>query len=186
MGGKRTSVTHAAVGLDISMKGHEVLLTDNWTSENYPWTIWTGADYRWVTEPDTNRQEKIDDGLWTYHLCGTPVNHLLSGDRSERRRYVTLENIPEAVAEFDLKADYPVTRVLIRGNGNAGQTPWKVSLAFSEDGKAFSDWREFIPEWNGPYADFRFNETKARFVRVRFTTNGKKFVMDDLWIFGRK
>ena len=186
VGGKRTSVTHAAVGLDIPLAGREVLLSDNWTSENYPWAIWTGADYRWITEPNTNKNEKIKDDLFTYHLCGTSVHALLSGDRGDRRRSATLENIPEAVAEFDLKAVCPVTRVLLRGNGNAGLAPVKVSLAFSEDGKCFSDWKEFIPEWNGPYADFHFCETKARYVRVHFATNGKKCVMDELWIFGMK
>lgn len=185
IGDRRTSVMHAAVGLDVSSEGHDVLLSDNWSGENYPWVIWTGADYRWITAPDTNRQESIKDRLWTYHRSGTPVNALLSGDRSDRRCYLAIENMSEAIAEFDLKSVYSVSRILLRGNGNLGQAPWKLAIASSEDGKEFSDWEEFLPEWNGPYADFRFAVRRARYVRIRFSMSGKKCVMDEVWIFGK-
>jgi hypothetical protein len=182
--GKRTAVFHAAVALDIPKEGHELLLTDNWTHENYPWGDWTYADYRWIDVPDTEKGEAIKDDLWTYLPCGTDVHALLSGDRADRRKFATIEKMPEATAEFDLKSVRDVTRVLIRRGGGLQKAPWKVSFAFSADGETFGPWREFLPDWQGPYADFRFDAEKARFVRVRFSSPGAACVIDEVWIFG--
>ena len=186
--GKRTAVFHAAVALDIEKEGHELLLTDNWSTDNYPWADWTGADYRWLDVPDAENGEAIKDDLWTYLPCGTDVYALLSGDRNDRRKFATIEKMPEATAEFDLKSVRDVTRVLVRYGGKPPKllnAPWKVSFEFSADGKTFGAWREFAPDWQGPYADFRFDAEKARFVRVRFSSTGTSCVVDEVWIFGR-
>ena len=176
--GKRTAVFHAAVALDVPTEGRELLLSDNWTSDNYPWVDWSGTDYRWLDVPDAEKGEAIKD------VREGRCNPLLSGDREGRRRSVTISKMPEATAEFDLKSVREVTRVLIRRGDKLTQAPWKVSLAFSADGETFGPWCEFLPDWQGPYADFRFDTEKARFVRVRFSSPGAACVVDEVWIFG--
>ena len=194
--GKRVSVTHTVVAVDIQKKGHEVLLTDNWVSANMPWAEWTCATYRHVSVPDAANGQEIVDALWTKLGDGTEVYALQSGDRSGRRRAATWKKMAEGVVEFDLKKPRHLTRIFFWESRTNDRTeaPIAVKLSYSADGETFSEPEECAIEWGAEVkdlsrqAEIRFPAKSARYVRLAFTANpvNKRKVMslDEVWIMG--
>ena len=194
--GKRVSVTHTVVAVDVPKKGHEVLLTDNWVFNNMPWAEWTGATYRHISVPDATNGQEIVDALWTKLGDGTEVYALQSGDRSDRRRAARWKKMAEGVVEFDLKKPRHLTRIFFWESRTNDRTeaPIAVKLSYSADGETFSEPEECAIEWGAEakdlsrQAEIRFPAKSARYVRLAFTANpvNKRKVMslDEVWIMG--
>ncbi len=194
--GTRVAVTHTVVTVDISKKGREVLLSDNWVSGNMPWAEWTGTTYRHLTVPNEEKGEAIIDKRWTTLGDGTEVYCLQSGDRPGRRRTAVWKKLPEATVEFDLTKARDVTRILFREarTGNRTEAPLAVKLAYSEDGKTFMELDKTPITWGTKPVDrSRYGEVaftgKARYIRFTFFANPanrrKEMKLDEIWIFGK-
>ena len=194
--GKRVAVTHTVVTVDVSIRGREVLLTDNWVSDNMPWAEWTGATYRHVTEPDAAKRQSIADALWTKLCDGTEVYALQSGDRAGRRRAATWRNVPEGEVEFDLKKPRDLTRIFLweARTRNRTEAPVSVRVSYSVDGREFTAPREIGIPWGEKVRDDSrqaeiASPVRARYVRLAFRPNPanrqKVMKLDEVWILGR-
>ncbi len=187
LGGKRTAVTHSVVSLELPLENRELLLSDNWSTENEPWAVWTGADYRYLTIPDKEKKQSINDSLHTTLGDGTEVRALLSGDRYDRRKMAVYKNLPEVEVLFDLKKNFRLTRALVRrGRSSLSEAPVRIAASVSEDGKTFGPEVSALTEWTGPYCNVRFPETTGRFLRLKFFFPGNTGNLDEVWIFGKK
>ncbi len=182
--GKRQALVHSVVSVKMDLAGKELLLSDNWSAENYPWAIWTGVDYRYLTVPPEGSEIKDNTGF--SYGDATVIGALLSGDRSDRRRYATFVKLPEVDVLFDLKNEYAVTRLLVR-RANAGETPVLFKISLSGDGKEFSEPLIVKPDWQGGYAQIPLPQTvNGRYVKIQFTfPSGGPGVVDEVWIFGK-
>lgn len=182
--GRRRAVCHTVLSLVVDLNGRELLLSDNWNSANYPWAIWTGADYRTLSVPDKAKGERITDTLHTTLGNGKKVYSLQSGDRADRLRSARY-HLPEAEVEFDLKKPYELTRLIIRRGNRALETPEFIEISSSMDGKQFTPPRRTVPVWNADCARIAC-DGKARYLRIKFHQKpGKSSCIDEVWILGR-
>ena len=200
--GRRVAVTHTVVVVDVSKKGREVLLTDNWVSVNMPWAEWTGATYRHLSVADAAKGEEIRDRLHTTLADGTEVWALQSGDRAGRRNCCRWKGIAEPAVEFDLKSSRELTRVIFweMRTRNRRLVPTRVQVSVSEDGKTFTAPTAYDLAWGteirdeSRYAEIRLDGAKGRFVRLAFTPNEpdpkkknavREMALDEVYIFGK-
>lgn len=196
VGGTRTAVTHTVVQADISKAGHELLLSDNWVSADCPWSIWNGATYRYLTQPDAEKGERIVDTLHTRRADGSDVFALQSGDRRERLRHASWKGLGRVEVEWDLKKAYDITRILAkrtvelrkREDRKDAVDPLAVSYSLSSTG---ADWTEpvrvaFVCDEDG-FCDIELPEAlRARFIRLAFECDSAKTTwLDETWIFGK-
>lgn len=199
--GRRVAVTHTVVVPDVSTKGREVLLSDNWVSANMPWAEWTGATYRHLSVADAAKGEEIRDSLNGTLGNGTEVWALQSGDRAGRRKSCLWKGIAEPTVEFDLQAPRELTRLLFweSRTRNRFLAPTQVRLSFSEDGTAFTAPRAHDLAWGAEirddsrYAEIRLDGVKARYVRFAFAPNfvdpkrnpRREMALDEIYVFGK-
>ena len=183
--GKRMAVCHMVVSIHIDPTGREVLLSDNWNSANYPWAVWTNADYRTLTLPDKSKGEWITDPLHTTLGHGKKVYSLQSGDRADRLRSARY-HVPEAEVEFDLKKEYEITRLIIRRGNRALETPDAIEVSLSQDGTHFTQPVRTIPSWNADTTQIHLKGI-ARHLRIKFIQSPRKTsCIDEIWIMGKR
>ncbi len=189
VGGKRVAVTHTVVQADIDKAGHELLLSDNWVSADCQWSVWTGANYRYLTTPDAEKGESIDDKRHTRRADGSDVFALQSGDRADRLKYALWKGMKTVELEWDLKASYDLTRLLVkRGRLDGKRDPVSVSYSLSVDGENWSEpvLAPFACDEKGFCLIDLPKPEKARFVRFSFQCRPKAMTeLDEIWIFGR-
>ena len=181
---------------DIDKAGHELLLSDNWVSADCPWSVWTGADYRYLSKPDEAKGEQIVDTLHTRRADGSDVFALQSGDRSERLRHASWKGLERVEVEWDLKAPFDITRILAKrtveirklSDRKDAADPVAIAYSLSETG---ADWTEpvrlpFVCDAQG-FCDIELPEARrARFVRLAFECDPAKTTwLDETWIFGK-
>lgn len=183
---KRIAVTHSVVSIDVDLHGHELLLSDNWSQSNYPWAIWTGADYTYLSVPNKEKKEFIKDKLHTILGDNTKVYALQSGDRPDRLRSAEY-HLPEAVVQFDLKKCFDLTRIYVRRGRGALNSPQKITVAFSTDGISYSKPLPMPLDWKADYGQLRLlHNIPARFIKIVFYQEiGKSSLIDGVWIYGK-
>lgn len=188
VGGRRVAVTHTVVQADIDKAGHELLLSDNWVSADCHWSVWTGASYRYLTVPDPEKGQSIDDALHARRADGSEIRALQSGDRADRPRYARWKGMARVAVEWDLRAPYDVSRVLVkRGRGGAEADPAAFRCSFSEDGGSWTEPERFAfaPDDKGFVLAETAGRRRARFVRIDFELDPKRRTsLDGIWIFG--
>lgn len=186
--GKRTAVTHTVVQADVNKAGKELLLSDNWVSADCHWSVWTGASYRYLTEADESKKQLIEDKRHTRRADGSDVFALQSGDRADRRKYVSWQGLKNVELEWDLTGEYDVTRLLIkRGRFEGKRDPKGFAYSCSIDGKNWSEPKavKFVCDEKGFCAVSLGSPVRARFVRFNFDLNARiRTSLDEIWIFG--
>ena len=197
--GRRVAVTHTVVCVDVPKKGREVLLSDNWVSRNMPWSEWTGATYRHLSVADETKGEEIKDALNATRANGTEIWALQSGDRAGRRRSCVWKGIAEPTVEFDLKSVRDLTRIMFweMRTQNRALGPVAVKVAFSENGRDYTEAKSFVMAWSqklhdvSRYAEIRLQGVRGRYVRLAFTPNrdpkhnkNGDVALDEVYIFG--
>lgn len=186
--GRRAAVTHTVVQADIDKTGHELLLSDNWVSLDCQWSVWTGASYRYLTAADKENGEFIEDSRHTRRADGSEVFALQSGDRAGRLRCATWKGLGEVALEWDLKAAYDISRILVKhGRGGERTCPLAFRCSFSESGVDWTEQRRFgfTPDEKGFCLAELAERRRARFVRIVFELNPRRRTsLDEIWIFG--
>jgi hypothetical protein len=184
-GGIRTALYHGVVNVNVPLEGRELLLSDNWSDVNYPWAIWTGAEYQYLTKPKDNQE--IRDRIYAYTGDRAPIYALQSEDRKGQHKYARYKDLSEVEILFDLKSRYDVSRLLVRrGNRYATETPNQIIVTCSKDGKAFSKPMSFTPKWEGEIAELKLTAPEdSRYVKIRFEFPNQYGCLDEVWIFGK-
>lgn len=186
--GRRVAVTHTVVQVDVDKRNRELLLSDNWVSADCLWSVWNGAEYRYLTQPNAEKGEAIDDRLWTTRANGQKVFALQSGDRADRLRYATYKNLPKVELEWDLKRSFDLTRLLFRRGKNGEKfDPVSVTCSFSVDGVSFDSSLTvpFACDEKG-FCLVTLDPRRARYVRFSFDFGKRKRgQLDEIWLFGR-
>ena len=138
--------------------------------------------------PDPEKGQSIDDALHARRADGSEIRALQSGDRADRPRYARWKGMARVAVEWDLRAPYDVSRVLVkRGRGGAEADPAAFRCSFSEDGGSWTEPERFAfaPDDKGFVLAETAGRRRARFVRIDFELDPKRRTsLDGIWIFG--
>jgi hypothetical protein len=176
--GKRVAVANAIIALELDPSSYPSLLSDNptWGNRRHEFTILTGAEYTYelpeggtLRDPVTAKEDgKFDNALnkgldwWTN---------------------VAKFNAPSVNVIFDLKAEYKVEKVLIKGK----QTMPVSMQVFSGDGTEFTEVSDVEKlEWDGEWSGVAINPSITQHIKleVNFADAGGGFI-DEIEIYGR-